>query len=236
MRLPSATGSPSNPAPALRAFERVSSGSSRTLVDGVDDGTYRPSMSVDAARQLRHRWGRRARTLSATGFSRRRARCVLLPMSFCAKIEARCSLTSTPCLSHATCVRLIQPECAAGFTEAIARPCRYGCGVVCGWWQSGEFPRLWLPCCTARPYRARRDPDTGSSGNGTLKFRRESNETFRHSPARRRTLAPMQRPRRLLAHTVRSSARLLDTTARNPNGRHARSFAGPDDNSDSTRQ
>lgn len=143
----------------------------------------------------------------------------------------RCSLMFTPCLFHATSVCFIQPDSAAGFTETIARPCHNGCGVVCGGWQSGEFPRLWLPCRTARPQRGRRDPTDGSRGNGTLKFRRESDETFRHSAANKRILAPMQQPRRLLARSIRSSTALLDTIASAFNGRHhGNSLSGADVN------
>jgi hypothetical protein len=36
---------------------------------------------------------------------------------------------------------------AAGFAETVARACRNGCGVACGWWQSGggsEALAVWL--------------------------------------------------------------------------------------------
>jgi hypothetical protein len=69
----------------------------------------------------------------------------------------------------------VQPANAAGFADMspgpVAWPCRNGCGVVCGWWQSGEFPTLWLPGCPAMPTWARRVPVVGSSGSGTLSFR-----------------------------------------------------------------
>lgn len=163
-----------------------------------------PSSAASAGRLLRHHGRRRARTLSDTGLSSLdSASCAAVPAP-CRARKNRCSLNSAPCRSHATCVGFIQPDSAAGLADTIARACRNGCGVVCGWWPSGGVPTLWLPCRTARPARDRRDPASGSRGNGTLKFRSESDETFRHSPARRCTLAPIQQPRRSLAVTIRS--------------------------------
>jgi hypothetical protein len=125
---------------------------------------------------------RAACTLPGTGLSRQLCffRSCIAPWSSCAKIDAAsCWLPVTP--TRRVCRILpARGRRRVDRDSTLAKACRNGCGVGCGWWPSGGVPRLWLPCRTPRPTPAKRIPDAGSRGNGTLKFRRKSDQTFRH--------------------------------------------------------